>query len=261
MTNHSEWHVDLAISGAITVKRRLKLDIEKRSSSHRKEPFWTTVQLSTARGGIDARVLVRAPSKEAANDSAVHFFGQMLDVLGLRLDTSLYLGLFSPEFRPLQDHVRRVVSEQEWVSAFDLGRQYGLTRRVFSRALSWYRKGMNAQDVIDQLLAFWSALEGIAAPFGSPVPPHKDGTVNKICACFDQLWGKCEEWKVIPGNPIVVNEFSNYRNKIAHGYMDVDIDQIREIRDKLPLYHQLTHAFLSDWQSKGLDPEPSSSQS
>ncbi len=246
MSEVSEWKVKLAVSGAIAVKHPLTLSVEK--GTHR---FWTTVKLSNARSGIEAEVIVRASTYESANDSAVYFLGQMLDVLCLRLNTALYVSLFAPEFRPLASHVKRVVGEDEWLQAFGLGREYSHGRKTYSRSLTWYRKGLNSEDVIDKLIAFWSALERIGTKYARPNPRTEQGAINQICDCFDQLWGECSKWKVIPNDPSKLNEFHDYRNGISHGFMDIDIEQIREIGSKLPLLEQLTYAFLSDWERHG----------
>jgi len=183
----------------------------------------------------------------------VHFFGQMLDVLGLHLNTPLYLNLFGPEFRPVNSHVKRRVEEDKWMQSFELAREYALTRSTFGRSLSWYRKGLISEDPFDRLIAYWSALERISTPYASKTPKAQKGAVNKICDCFDQLWGDVSHWKVIPNEASKVNQFYDFRNGIAHGFMDVDIEQIREIGSKLPVFHNLTHAFLSDWERMALD--------
>jgi hypothetical protein len=135
--------------------------------------------------------------------------------------------------------------------AFRRGREYDRKRRYFSRSLGWYRKGLNSEDPIDRLLAFWSALEGISSQYFRHSERTKEGIINQICDCFDQLWGNVDNWKVIPGNAKVVNEFYAFRNGIAHGFMNVNVKAIREISARLDLYQTLVHTFLLDWESNG----------
>ena len=135
--------------------------------------------------------------------------------------------------------------------AFRRGREYDRKRRYFSRSLGWYRKGLNSEDPIDRLLAFWSALEGISSQYFRHSERTKEGIINQICDCFDQLWGNVDNWKVIPGNAKVVNEFYAFRNGIAHGALNLDVDTIRKISSTLELYRSLVYRFLVDWEHTG----------
>jgi hypothetical protein len=252
MLNIAEWEVDLAIFGAITVSTHLEIDAQK----GRNHPFWTKVKLKRAAQGTQATVVARAATPEEANDAAVYFVGQMLDVLCLRLDLPLYVSLSSPEFRPLSKHVKRRVNIQEWSEAFRLGREYGIERRTFSRALSWYRKGLISEDPIDKLMAFWLSLEVVGVKYTrNNDRTQGNKTKNKILDCFDQLWGTTENWRIIPNEPSWVDKFHEKRNGIAHGYLAVEVETIKEIAFMLPKLQKLAHAFLVDWEQTGLEIE------
>ena len=248
----AEWEVNLAVSGPISVSGRENLNVEKWTSHVRRhDPFWTTVQLSSVPNGVQASVIVKARTTESANDTAVFFFGQMLDVLAFKLNMPLYLSLFAPRYRRVETHVKRIVAKEEWLDAFDQGKEYFINRRTFSRALSWYRKGLTAEDSIDKLIAFWSVLEGIGSKYARDTERTRKGAINQIMDCFDQLWGDKKMWRVIPNNPTIVNQFHEDRSGIAHGYMDLDVDQIREIGERLVTLQQLAYEFLLDWEMKG----------
>lgn len=250
-----DWEVNLAISGAVRVKAREILNVEKWTRHVGRDPFWTTVKLNNVVNGIEASVLVKARTTDAANDTAVYFFGQMLDVLAFKLEMPLYLSLFAPQYRRVDTHVKRIVSREEWLEAFELGKEYFVNRRTFSRALSWYRKGLNTEDPIDKLTAFWSVLEGLGSKYARSTPRTNLGAINQIMDCFDQLWGDQTTWRVIPNNPGIVNQFHDDRNGISHGFIDLDIDQIRGIGERLPILQQLAHAFLADWETQGREIE------
>jgi hypothetical protein len=251
--NHiTEWEVELAISGAITVEERVSdLFVEKGESN----PFTTRVTLSRASHGVRCVLKARAYTQENASDAAAYFVGQALDVLSLRFDTPLYLNLFRPEFRQLPDHVRRIVKENEWADAFHFGREYGMNRRVFSRAISWYRKGLVSEDPIDQIIAFWSALEGIGANFHCVTKRNKTGIINQVCDCLQQLWGPPNKWKIIPDNANAINKFHDYRNGFSHGFKPVNVETIREVVADIPQYQKLVHTFLVDWELQGFEIE------
>lgn len=214
-------------------------------------PFSTQVTLKSAAQGIIATVIARAYDQTGANDAAVYFVGQALDFLCLQMDLPLHLSLFRPEFRPLATHIKRRVEEDEWLNAFQLGREYSMTRPYFSRAMSWYRKGVVSEDPIDKLIGFWSALEGIGATCHEKNDRTAQGIINQICNCFDQVWGSADKWQVIPNQAGVINEFYDLRNGIAHGFRRVDIETIRDLVVKLPVYKEIARAFLLSWENSG----------
>ncbi len=140
MPNYIEWEVTLFISGPITIKEQLKLYVEKGHVN----PFWTTVRLvkESSCPGVRVELVARANTQEEANDAAVYFVGQMLDVLCLQFNLPLYLSLLPPQRRSEDAYAKRVVEKHEWEDAFEKGRLYGAQHAPFSRALSWYRKGI-----------------------------------------------------------------------------------------------------------------------
>jgi hypothetical protein len=244
----TEWEVELAISGAVTLERNsLVLQVLKGELA----PFTTPATLSKNSQGIRCILVARAYDELNANDAAVYFVGQALDMLSLRLNIPLYLNLFRPEYRDLTSHVKRRVTEDEWVDAFRLGREYSLDRHYFSRAISWYRKGLVSDDPIDKLIAFWSALEAIGSRYFRDSERTRQGAINQVCDCFDQIWESSDRWQVIPNEPDVVNQFHRYRNGLSHGFIRVDIEAIRDIVQHLPRYQNLVHQFLLDWERNG----------
>ena len=250
MHMQAEWKAQLAISGPVAVDRPLTLSVKKGM----RHPFWTTVKIINKRPGVQAEVVAKATTLEDANDAAVYFVGQMLDVLCLRLDLPLHVSLSGPEFRPLPSHVRRIVEKREWETAFRLGREYGLDRPAFSRALSWYRKGLISEDPIDKLIAYWVSLETVGAKHARKTERTQKGAINQVCDCFDQLWGAIESWKVIPNEVKWVNTFHEVRNAVAHGGRPVNVETIREISHYLPKLRELAHTFLTDWEQRGRNP-------
>jgi hypothetical protein len=249
---YAEWEAELTVTGPITVQRPLTLNVEKGT----RRPFWTTATIKRITLGASIAVIVRAHDQEEANDAAIYFVGQTLDVLSLRLDLPIHLSLSGSPYRHLESQVRRVVTEEDWSEAFRLGREFGIRRPSLSRAISWFRKGMTSEDPIDKLIAWWNSLEGVGSKFARDTPRTKAGVVNQICDCFDQLWGDVTQWSIIPNEAIWVNRFHNARNSIAHGFIPVDIENVREIAALLPRLKALAHSFLSVWATQGVDPEP-----
>ncbi len=58
--SNTEWKVELAISGPISVKTRLTLSVEKGHNL----PFWTTVDLKNSPHGIIAEGVLAAMERE-----------------------------------------------------------------------------------------------------------------------------------------------------------------------------------------------------
>lgn len=242
-----EWQVELAISGPLAVERPISLQVEK-GEIH---PFLTTVSLKNTPNGILLTLIARAYDQSGANDAAVYFVGQALDVLALRDGIPIYLNLNRPEFRNLDTHIRRLITKHEWLDAFQSGRRYSMERPYLSRALSWYRKGITAEDPVDKLIGYWSALEAIGAACSRDNERTRRGSINQICDCFDQIWGQADKWQVIPGNPAVLEKFNEHRNGISHGFIRIDIEFIRGLVAELPLYQQIATTFLRAWEHLG----------
>ncbi len=278
----AEWEIELAISGSITVNHPLSLDVTK----GRLAPFQTRASIQRMPrnvAGVNIRVIVRASDQEEANDAAVYFIGQMLDVLSLRTDLPLVVNLattqtisFDSATRQIplgrayrndqissvalstsrfwNNGTKRLVNESEWEEAFRLGREYGLNWPVFSRALSWYRKGLASEDPIDKLIAYWSSLESVGSHYARKNSRTKLGAINQVCDCFEQIWGKnVKTWPVISGNTKWVNKFHEQRNGIAHGFVPVNIETLRDIVAQLPKLRELSYKFLTKWEIDGVD--------
>lgn len=242
----SEWEVTLIISGPITVERPLNMSVQKGQD----QPFWTTLKVTKAPQGVKAEIVAKAINQEEANDAAIYFVGQALDVLSLRTRLPLYVGSLGGYHHTGDTHVKKLIPEQQWRDSFRLGREYGMEQAVLSRALSWFRKGLTSEDPIDKFLAFWSSIEGVGAAYARKTKRTKLGAVNQVCDCLDQLWENVADWKVIPNEASCINDFYKTRSGIAHGYISVDVETVRRISHDLHMIQSLATAFLSDWERK-----------
>lgn len=248
----TEWKVTLAVSGPITVEQRTKFNAEKGIEN----PFWSKIQVTAAQHGVKIELVARADNQEEANEAALYFVGQALDYLCLSINLPIYVSLSGTQFRPINDNVKRILRTNDWENCFEQSRRIGLKRRTFSRSISWYRKAMVSEDPIDSFLSYWSSIESLGSKFARKNQRTKNGVINKICDCFDQLWNSCDSWKVIPNQANKVSEFHKLRNGIAHGYISVDIDTLKIITHKLTIIKSLAYEFLKDWEYSGINPEP-----
>jgi hypothetical protein len=221
----AEWEVALSISGPITTLREIRFDAEKGYV----QPFWTNISVKRASHGVVISLVARAENKTDANDAAVYFVGQALDLLCLEIDLTLYVSLTGAQIRPINDNVRRILNREELVSYFDRARQIGSMRPTYSRALSWYRKAMSSEDPVDAFISYWSSIEGVGSKFARDNETTRRGVINKICDYFDQVWGGVEHWQVIPNEANALNAFHELRNGISHGFIRVDVETVKSV--------------------------------
>jgi len=237
-----EWYVALSVCGPISVRRRLFINVEKGYDL----PFWTNVSISRIYNGVKIEVTARAEGQEEANEAGLFFVGQALDVLSLRTNLPITMFLADSENEIKTIGAKRLVVEQEWEEVFRSGRYLGLTRPAFSRAVSWYRKGLESNNPIDRFMALWTSMESVASQCARQNERTALGIINKICDCFDQLWTDEAHWKVIPSNVAHLNKLYNYRNTITHGAVAIQIENLKEIAHELSLVQTLAFNFLTD---------------
>jgi hypothetical protein len=241
-----EWEVSLDVVGPVSVRGPLTLQVEK--GIH--HPFWTTVRIQKAPYGVSLQLIAHAMDQEGANDAALYFAGQMLDYMSLYTDLPLHPRLSEAQTSLRSETTRRLIGEQEWLEAFRKGLSYSKDQQPFSRALSWYRKGLLGEGPIDSYIAFWSSIEAVGSQCARRNKRTKLGIVNQICDCFDQVWGTVDTWQVVANDPGRINEYHDSRNRIAHGAMTVDIRSIRDIAAKVPELRHLVRTFLLHWEER-----------
>lgn len=248
----SYFDITLAVSGAVTLKETKIYSVQKGDVN----PFRTDLRFRKAANGLHIEITARGDSPEEAREAAVYFVGQHLDILSLRTGESLHLNPRDYGFKEIASNVRRIIEPDLIDHAIDVLPRWRTSRKAFLRSLSWYRKAKNSEDPVDCFMAYWSALEGVCAKCARPTERTKRGIINQIADCFDQTWGSIESWKIIPNDAIWINEFQQIRNGIAHGFISVDIDQIKAIGKSLRTLEKLTGSFLLDWEINGTNPEP-----
>ena len=254
----SEYEVALYIHGPITVKGRITLREPKGQNPD--DPFHSDISLTKTQYGVLATLTARtdadstnAKDEMLATKAALHFLGQTLDVLALDIRRPLYLSLLDrPKGWPKEHRQRLFVAQDSWHSAFNGSRVLGERHTAdFLRALSWYRKGQYTEDPLDKFLAFWNSIEGVATKYA----PRDNCTGRMATKCyvwesFKLVWGRCEQWPVIPGESGWIDEYYNTRKDIAHGAMSVSIRRIETVLERLDSIEAVAHRFLSDWRAQ-----------
>lgn len=252
------WEVDLFVDGPLTLRRRFSTMQQKGFRSE--DPFYSNIEITGTPSGLRATVTARASNEQLAFEAAVFFFGRMLDVLAFEIDRPLFLS-FTERERPrngrVRQDVRRIIEPQEIENAFQAVDDLSTTDAPFLRSLSWYRKGLHTEDPFDKFLAFWIAIERVAAEYFQIVPEvdlerAKNGSKSQVWECFKAVWGPCKQWPNIPGNDKWIDENYEIRTDIAHGIRSVDIQKVASVVDKLDTIRQVTHRFLRDWREEYL---------
>jgi hypothetical protein len=215
MVEAPTWEVDLYVEGPVALRHRFRTRQQK--GFRPGNPFYSDIEISgIPSGGLRATVPARAPNKHLAREAAVFFFGRMLDALSFRMNCPLYLSLVESE-RLRNAHIReperRIIEPREIEAAFREADELAGVEAPFLRGLGWYRKGLYTEDPFDRFLAFWIAIELVAAAYYQAefVPSidqerAKNGSKNQIWACFKAVWGPCQQWPNIAGEDKWIDE-------------------------------------------------------
>ena len=259
------WEVSLMVYGSITVERTIRFSEFK--GLRLNDPFYSDIEIRRNQfdSGVEATVTAFAPTQYLAREAAILFFGQTLDALALQINQPLYLNFndnrSSSNVNRNQTsnasyNTSRRVRKEEWQEAFKEARLLASTETTFLRSLSWYRKGLHSEDPFDKFLAFWNAIEIVARKYHPPIPRTRtNGSKSQIWESFKALWGECENWSIIQGQGLWIDNNYEIRMTIAHGTQPIDIETVKAVTQKLDTIQQVAHKFLVDWRHQKLNPQ------
>jgi hypothetical protein len=276
MADVPTWEVDLYVDGPVSLPVPY-------SSRHEPQfilngPFYSDIDIFGIDSGFQATVVACAPDERLAHEAAVVFFGRMLDALALTVDRPMYLSLTErgqTRKGRVQQDIRRIIKLQEIADAFEEVGQLakisrtpmsgGPTTPTFLRSLGWYRKGLYTEDPFDKFLAFWNAIAIVASRHfrdiaGINQARAQKGVKNQVWACFQALWGSCDQWPLIPSQEKWIDDSYKIRNDVAHGAGCVDIQRVASVAGRIDLIRQVARKFLQDGRRKFLEYRPSSSE-
>jgi hypothetical protein len=250
-----KWTTNIFVNGPIEVDN--KISFRSRKDIEFGDTLYSNVKVSKSREGVKLSVNSFAPDIEFGKKAALIFSGLALDVLSVKTKCPLYVSIHEQRSRYIfsEYEILRTVTEDEWKFAFQEARLLTLTEPTFLRALGWYRKGQNSDDPFDKFLAFWNSIEVVAGKYHIPNKRTKQGIKNQIWQCFIDLWGECENWKIITGQIKWIDENYENRKNVAHGIISIDVASIEEITNKLNVIEKLANIFLVEWRNKKLNPQ------
>lgn len=238
-----KYEVELLVKGAVTPTKNINFNTDKELNLG--NIFSSDVNIKRHNRGFAISVTVFTESADRANKVALLFIGRMLDVLSLKINSSLNVTLESYSTILDRSIVRTIVSKEEFIHCFELSREFNLNHNKILRSLSWYRKGLYTEDPFDKFLAFWNSITIIAEHYYNREDDRAAlGTINKIWNCFEQLWGEPQNWPSISKNRLWINQMAEIRNNITHAGIMVDIDAIQSIISELETIQKVTYSFL-----------------
>lgn len=242
------YNVELLVSGPVTINRSLEFRTDKELDLG--NIFRSDISIKPHKQGFLISSTVYTADQDRAYKVALLFVGKMLDILAMRINSSLNVSL--NEYRQVADKntVRAVIGRDEFEFCFRLARDLNLNENRLLRAFSWYRKGLYTDDPFDKFLALWNAISVIADGYCNDNERTRQGIINKIWDCFITLWGNCADWQYVNGNERWINDNNDIRNKIAHGGVTVDVQYVENVIEQLPIVQNVAYKFLKQWAER-----------
>jgi len=191
--------------------------------------------------------VVSAENINSAQKVAAVYIGNILDVLAVMTNCKLEISLF--ENRNSIYNIKTIVNFEEIQRAFQLAIELNLhvQNNKMLCAYSWYRKGMNSDNLFDKFLSFWNSILIISNTYFNDNEQTRANVINRIWDCFRQVWGQCSEWPLIRGNENWVKEHNIIRNQIAHGDVTIGIEYVNKVIDKIEIIEKVSYKFLRDF--------------
>lgn len=256
MASVRPYEVTLKITGPVKIIEEMGFNTQKELNIG--EIFHSAIQIRPEIDGFHIVVTVFTSQQEQANKIALLFVGRMLDILSIKINSPLFVSLFSDWKYSKITNQRVILRQIDFQSAFKLSRVRDDNYSTFLRGLSWRRKALYTEDPYDRFFAFWLSIEVIANKLNPAKDNCKDpetkkykGSICNIWECFKYLWGECENWPIIKGQVKWIDENAEIRNKIGHGTFAVDVRSVDEVLHKLNLLNEVSYNFLIGWAQKG----------
>jgi hypothetical protein len=155
----NEWDVSVRIKGSISLNRPIIFD---------------DVTIRQKGRSLEASVQVSTDTPKKAQDIAVRKIHDVLDVISTISEQYLEIeGLFNitgnnygSASLPASFNITRILNANDFENIENLSSLISQSNTtVFSRALSYYRKGLGSVDPFDGFFSFWQSIEIITNKF------------------------------------------------------------------------------------------------
>ncbi|MEX0939036.1 MAG: hypothetical protein WDZ59_14330 [Pirellulales bacterium] len=205
------------------------------------------------RGGMVVKYYVRAASPRTAKRVGLVYLSQLCDLLSAVTQCAVRLSLQEEEAREelTRRHretvqVNRVVTEEEW--SWVTGSLVALRREHprFLAAASWFRKGLNGNDALDDFCCFWRTIERLAEHYADRSGwAEGDGGVRKcIRQLTDDLFHDQDGIPELLRDADRVKRVVKMRNDISHGNEPVTVDMIETASEELTALEEAAFTVL-----------------
>lgn len=246
------YNVELIVIGAIAINRTIAFDTDKELDLG--NVFQSNINIRQHTQGVKISSTVWTSDQDRAYKVALLFVGKMLDLLSVRLNTSLFVTNNDIRNSVDKNFVKAVIDAQEFRQCFELSRNLNLHETTLLRALNWYRKGLYTDDPFDKFLAFWNSISIVGGKYHTPNERTQSGIINQIWNCFETLWGiDFNDWQGTNGDDRWINKNHDIRNNIAHGLIPVEIQYVEDVITRLGNVQEVAYRFLTEWSSRQLN--------
>jgi hypothetical protein len=242
------YDVELTVFGKVITRKAIDFNTDKELDVG--NVFRSDIVIKPHQQGVRISSTVFTSNQDRAYKVALLFIGKMLDVLALKVNTSVFIS--NIDIRNLIDKnvVRAIIDEDEFKQCFEISRTLNLEHTAFLRALNWYRKGLYTDDPFDKFLAFWNSISVVAGKYHAPNDRTRNGIINQIWNCFETLWGNnVNEWPNINSDRWI-NQHNEIRNNIAHGVIPVEVDYVEDVISRLENVQSVAYKFLREWSAR-----------
>lgn len=215
-------------------------------------PFYSDIKfLNYHKKGLQVYITAKASSCDLARKAALVFFNRIIDSLSLQLNIPLKVSI-NNIINNIEPNIRMIIEENDINQAYN-DSLILYHKKEFQNALSWYRKGLNSEDIFDKFLAYWNSIEIIASKYHPDNDESNKGSKSQIWECFKLIWNGIEKGPIISNDYNWIKDNNEIRNSIAHGYNTIDINEIEKVSSKILTLQQVASEFILEWKKTQLN--------
>jgi len=242
------WVFDIGVHGPFVMQGRFLLD--EVDAFLPDEPFFLHVEVKSAPHGAQLSCKVTAETGVLAQQLALVYVDQWLDVLSAQSNLPLFSS--RQEARPFgRDRfpMKRALEKHEWQNAFRETHHFRAQEGDFLRALGLYRKALCEENPIERYGLFCEAILQ-AAPAEQD---HSAAALQRhVLALCTGLWGEISSWPdFLRGDKALHGLLSPYLQRSTAAPLLPSA--MNKWIDKLPQIHRLAHTFLAAWRNQKIE--------
>ena len=251
--NH--YPMTVTLFGPLRPSPELDRNTQRVIKSHSNErDHFTEIRLIDSRntGGMVVEYYVKASSPKSARRVGLVYLSQLCDLLSAVTQCPIKFYVQDSDAREERGRqhrqamrVDRTITFEEW--SWVTGALVALRRDHprFLAAASWYRRGLNGNDCLDDFCCFWRVIERIASSYADKSNwGENDSSVRKIVAQLTtDLFPKDSVPELLQDEGRV-KKVIKMRNDISHGNEPVTVDMIDTVSQEIAPLEEAAFAVL-----------------